>query len=120
MARRIFHMLIDAIIPPICPLCNRGLTAPGLCAVCFAKLHLLAPPCCSHCALPFDHDQGSKICGACMKKPPVFDRAVAALRYDDTSRQLILALKYGDRLDIALLAHLIRRQQPHCCTRSIW
>lgn len=109
MARRIFHMLIDAIIPPICPLCNRGLTAPGLCAVCFAKLHLLAPPCCTHCALPFDHDQGSKICGACMKKPPVFDRAVAALRYDDTSRQLILALKYGDRLDIAsLLAHLIR------------
>lgn len=43
MARRIFHMLIDAIIPPICPLCNRGVTAPGLCAVCFAKLHLLAP-----------------------------------------------------------------------------
>ena len=24
MASRIFHMLIDAIIPPICPLCNRG------------------------------------------------------------------------------------------------
>lgn len=103
---------VNALIPPICPLCQRSISAPGLCAGCFTKLSLVTPPACRQCALPFDHDQGNPICGACLAKPPAFDRATAALRYDDTARQLILALKHGDRLDIApLLARII---QPRC------
>ena len=33
--------------------------------------------------------------------PPAYDRARAAVRYDDIARALVLAFKYGDRLDLA-------------------
>src|SRR5664280_3343363 len=33
--------------------------------------------------------------------PPAYDRARAAVRYDDISRALVLSFKYGDRLDLA-------------------
>ena len=108
----ITSVVINALIPPICPLCNRGLSSPGLCSPCFNNLHFVTPPCCLQCAMPFDHDQGSSLCGACMARSPAYDRVVAALRYDDTARQLVLALKHGDRLDIAPL--LARMMLPRC------
>ncbi|MGC6485379.1 MAG: ComF family protein [Candidatus Puniceispirillales bacterium] len=102
------HLMINALIPPVCPLCQRGLLEPGLCADCFGGLVLLNDPCCQRCALPFDHDAGNRLCGNCLKSPPGFDEAVAGLRYTDTARQLILAFKHGDRLDIApLLARVM-------------
>ena len=33
--------------------------------------------------------------------PPAYDRARAAVRYDDIARALVLSFKYGDRLDLA-------------------
>ena len=63
--------------------------------------------CCQRCALPFDHDveTGS---GQLPEIAARFDEAVAGLRYTDTARQLILAFKHGDRLDIApLLARVM-------------
>jgi GrxC family glutaredoxin len=33
--------------------------------------------------------------------PPAYDRACAAVRYDEIARALVLAFKYGDRLDLA-------------------
>jgi ComF family protein len=33
--------------------------------------------------------------------PPAYDRARAAVRYDDISRVLVHSLKYGDRLDLS-------------------
>jgi ComF family protein len=33
--------------------------------------------------------------------PPAYDRARAAVRYDDVARALVQAFKYGDRLDLA-------------------
>ena len=33
--------------------------------------------------------------------PPAYNRARAAVRYDDVARALVHALKYGDRLDLA-------------------
>src|SRR5262249_15130701 len=33
--------------------------------------------------------------------PPAYDRARAAVRYDEVARTLVHALKYGDRLDLA-------------------
>ncbi|WP_298214596.1 ComF family protein [Acidocella sp.] len=41
---------------------------------------------------------------------PAYDRARAALRYDDTARRMILPLKYGDQSEAAQgLARLMRR-----------
>ncbi|HKS64768.1 MAG TPA: ComF family protein, partial [Xanthobacteraceae bacterium] len=33
--------------------------------------------------------------------PPAYNRARAAVRYDDVARKLVHALKYGDRMDLA-------------------
>jgi ComF family protein len=56
------------------------------------------------CGYPFDFDTGAgSLCGACLAKPPSFDRARAAMRYDDASRDLVLAFKRADRLDLALV-----------------
>ena len=33
--------------------------------------------------------------------PPAYDRARAAVRYDEVARALVHAFKYGDRLDLA-------------------
>jgi len=36
-----------------------------------------------------------------MANPPAYDRARAAVRYDDVARTLVQSLKYSDRLDLA-------------------
>ena len=33
--------------------------------------------------------------------PPAYNRARAAVRYDETARTMVQAFKYGDRLDLA-------------------
>jgi len=35
------------------------------------------------------------------RQPPAYDRARAAVRYDDVARALVTGFKYGDRLDLA-------------------
>jgi predicted amidophosphoribosyltransferase len=52
--------------------------------------------------LPFEIDPGGEmLCAGCLAHPPSFDKARAVLRYDDSSRKPILALKNMDRLDLA-------------------
>src|SRR5215210_4812771 len=44
------------------------------------------------------------LCASCREliaDPPAYERARAAVRYDDVARTLVHALKYGDRLDLA-------------------
>ena len=36
-----------------------------------------------------------------MSDPPAYNRARAAVRFEETARTLVHALKYGDRLDLA-------------------
>ena len=43
-------------------------------------------------------------------RPPPFERARAALLYDDASRRLVLPFKHGDRIEFAaVLARLMAR-----------
>ena len=42
-------------------------------------------------------------CAACMKKVPSFSMARSILEYDDFSKQLILAFKHGDRIELTPL-----------------
>lgn len=54
--------------------------------------------------MPFTHDPGPGVLSAAaIADPPAYGRARAAVRYDDTARALVHALKYGDRLDLAPL-----------------
>jgi ComF family protein len=93
-------MMLDLVLPPSCLGCREVIDRPGLCAACWRRLTFLAPPWCSCCGLPFEQAIGDgAICAACAGDAPDFDRARAALAYDDASRPLLLAFKHGDRLE---------------------
>lgn len=99
-ARRWGTAVLNLVLPPRCLACGEEVEAPhGLCAPCWRKLTFLAEPCCACCGLPFAYEQGTgALCGACMRAPPAYDFARAALRYDEGSRGLVLGFKHGDRL----------------------
>lgn len=99
--RRSASVLLDAILPPRCLKCGELVGDHGaLCGTCWAGLRFIAEPCCAACGLPFEFDLGpDALCGACSAERPRFDRARAALVYDDSSRDLVLRFKHADRLE---------------------
>ena len=99
--RKSAGVLLDAILPPRCLKCGEIVADPGsLCGGCWPALRFLGSPCCACCGLPFEFDMGENaLCAACIADRPLFDRARAALVYDDNSRDLILRFKHADRID---------------------
>jgi ComF family protein len=95
--------LLDMVLPPLCLGCNEIVATPGtLCAACWPTYSFIAAPCCARCGTPFAEELGDGAhCGTCLKRPPLFRRARAALVYDDRSRRIVLPLKHGDRTDLA-------------------
>lgn len=57
------------------------------------------------CALPLPaiNTIPAKICGECLKRPPAFDATIVAVDYTPPVDQLVLALKFGNRLALAPL-----------------
>jgi ComF family protein len=63
---------------------------------------MIAPPYCERLGIPFAYDPGPGVLSMqAISDPPAYHRARAAVRYDDISRALVHALKYGDRIDLA-------------------
>lgn len=111
---RIGRLALDALVPPLCLACDNPVADPGqFCAACFSRAHLIAPPLCDRCGVPFEAaGQGGAlgVCGDCRERPPPWGRARAALAYDDVARRLVLPLKYADRPETARhLAPLLSR-----------
>lgn len=101
--RYILHPLravIDFVLPPRCIGTRDIVDAQGMVSPDFwRELHFITPPLCNACGLPFGFDMpGEALCGACLEHEPSFDRARAACAYNDASRKLVLAFKYGDNL----------------------
>lgn len=93
---------LDLALPPLCPSCREPLADGALCAACWSKLSFIAPPFCARLGIPFAYDSGPGLLSVeAIANPPAYDRARAAVRYDDVARALVHALKYNDRLDLA-------------------
>ncbi len=103
MMRRALGMAIDLALPPRCIGCGARTDAAGLaCAACWSKLSFIAAPFCVTCGAPFEFAiEGQHRCAACHAAPPPYDRARAAMVYDEGSRGLIIGFKHGDRLHAA-------------------
>ncbi|MGE0845311.1 MAG: ComF family protein [Flavobacteriaceae bacterium] len=97
------NMFIGGVIPPVCPVCRSITTASGaLCGACWRGLDFLTPPLCRQLGTPLPFDPGMEVVSpAAQADPPPWDRARAAVAYDDTARVLVTALKYRDRMDVA-------------------
>lgn len=95
--------VLGMVLPPRCLCCGVTVADAGaLCAECWPRLAFISAPFCDGCGFPFAYDPGPGIlCGACIREPPPFERARSVLRYDDASRDLIIAFKHADRTDAA-------------------
>lgn len=101
--RSTLRLALDFALPQLCPSCREPLgDGNGLCAHCWSRLSLIEAPYCARLGIPFAYDPGSDLLSLeAIANPPAYDRARAAVRYDDISRTLVHSLKYGDRLDLA-------------------
>ena len=62
------------------------------------KLSFIAQPYCERLGIPFVYDPGPGLLSMqAIADPPAYQRARAAVRYDDVARTLVHALKYRDR-----------------------
>lgn len=88
--------LLDQLLPRHCVLCGLFSGRENLCPPCAAELPH-NPSACALCGLPLPAQPG-RICGACLKKPPPWDGAVAGLKYQFPVDQLVCRFKYNHNL----------------------
>ena len=100
--RAVLRAALDLALPPLCPACREPIEGRGLCPVCWSKLSFITRPYCERLGIPFVYDPGPGILSMeAIAEPPAYQRARAAVRFDDISRALVHGLKYSDRLDLA-------------------
>ena len=107
-----FRRALNWLIPPSCLACHAPVAgASGLCAACWSKLQFIEAPYCDRLGTPFPFDEGEgAVSAAAIADPPPWDRARAAVIFDDLSRDLVHALKYRDRHEAAhVMARLMMR-----------
>jgi ComF family protein len=101
-ARAFLRAALDIALPPLCAVCRSPVDGNGLCPGCWSKLSFITRPYCERLGIPFVYDPGPGILSMeAIANPPAYHRARAAVRFDEISRALVHALKYGDRLDLA-------------------
>ncbi len=102
------QQFLDVVIPQGCALCGTRVTGIGVCEACRRELPWLLAAC-PRCARPVPTGLTSKeACGACQRRPPPFDRAVAPLHYGFPIDSLIKSLKFRNQLWLApVLAELV-------------
>ncbi len=90
----------DFVLPPRCVVSGRlvetqGMVAPDV----WRSLNFITAPFCDCCGRPFEYDRGGEklLCGSCLADRPVYNKARAALLYDDASRELVLKFKHADQ-----------------------
>ena len=96
------RLALDIALPTLCVACREPVHGEGVCASCWANLSFIAKPCCPRLGIPFVYDPGPELLSMeAIANPPAYQRARAAVRYDEVARTLVHALKYQDRTDLA-------------------
>ena len=106
------RLFADSIVPPQCLSCRSMVQdAGGLCPACWPQLQLIEEPCCERLGTPFAYDEGEgAVSAAALADPPQWNRARAAVAFNDAARGLVHGLKYRDRHETAeLMARLMAR-----------
>lgn len=100
-AKAFFRSVSDFVWPPRSLVSGaRGIGRGPLTPEEFAKLRFISSPLCDRCGVPLDYSTGDETwCPVCITRPPRWQRARAALIYDDFSRRPVLDLKRAGRRD---------------------
>lgn len=93
-----WEKLVDFLTPPLCLSCQTPVTSgASLCLDCWQKLHFVDEPVCDVLGTPFAYDEGEgAVSPAAIANPPSWDKARAAVLFDDASSHLVHLLKYSD------------------------
>ena len=102
-ARAVFRDTMNVVLPAHCGACDAAVDVPGrLCADCWSEVGFISAPLCACCGTPFEIEaEAGALCAACLRAPPAYRRARAAVLYKSVGRDLVLALKMADRTWIA-------------------
>lgn len=95
---------LDAIYPARCLSCGAVVDGDfGLCGSCWRDTAFIGGAICDCCGVPLPGDSADDPlhCDACLTAPRPWRKGRAAILYRDTGRKLVLALKHGDRQEIA-------------------
>jgi ComF family protein len=101
----VLRSALDIILPPRCIGTGEIVEAQGLISPEFwSKLSFISAPLCDACGIPFPFEtpenfkmSSGTLCAACLERRPAFERARAAVIYNDASRKLVVGFKYGDK-----------------------
>ena len=117
LARRWVSGLADIVYPPTCPGCGVGTGSHvAFCPNCWSGIHFIERPFCEVLGLPFSYDPGPGMISAqAIADPPVFDRLRSVALHQGAARDLVHALKYRDRTDLAAMmaAWMWRAGRPY-------
>lgn len=99
----LLHGFGDFLFPPGCPGCGRRMARHGgLCTACWKDIRFIERPYCEVLGTPFSHDLGAGILSAeAIAHPPDFHRMRSVCSFNGTARNLVHALKYRDRTELA-------------------
>ncbi|WP_255440454.1 double zinc ribbon domain-containing protein [Paracoccus sp. MC1854] len=93
------------LFPPQCLDCGAGVAEDGaLCPDCWREAEFIGACHCECCGIPLPGDGGEEAglaCDECLSVARPWDRGRAAVVYAGSGRRLVLALKHGDRPDLA-------------------
>lgn len=92
------------VYPPRCIACGEEVeTEKALCGPCWSEVWFISAPCCYACAAPLPGavDGERLFCDDCTAALRPWSAGRAVVVYSGTGRRISLALKHGDRLDIA-------------------
>lgn len=104
MALRGWVGIVDFLTPPLCLSCQTPVSVgAALCLDCWQKLQFIDEPVCDVLGTPFAYDEGEgAVSPAAMVDPPAWDKARAAVVFDDASSHLVHLLKYQDTQEAGL------------------
>jgi predicted amidophosphoribosyltransferase len=96
--------LLHLVYPPQCLTCDARVTTDfGLCGPCWRATPFLTGLVCTKCGTPLPGEDRAVevLCDDCLTIARPWTAGRAAMLYADNARNLVLALKHGDRTDLA-------------------
>jgi len=96
--------VVSMIYPPRCLGCGGKVDSDfGFCGPCWRETPFIGGAICDSCGVPLpgEAEEGPLTCDACLAQPRPWTQARSALIYAGNAKRLVLALKHGDREEIA-------------------
>lgn len=95
---------LHLIYPPQCLSCDERVTTDfGLCGACWRATPFITGLVCHQCGTPLPGQEtgNPEVCDDCLTIARPWSQGRSALLYRDNARHMVLALKHGDRIDLA-------------------